>query len=193
MSKLKYFYSSMRAGKSTLALQMYDNFKRINEPTLLISTIDDKVESRIGLSEKALSLTDDLITELPTKIEYDDIANIIIDESQFVSIEQADKLSYLVDDLDINIYCFGLLTDYRGKLFTGSKRLIELADEVEEIQAKSLCWCGRKATHNMRIDELGYPYIEGDIVGIGEGYEVLCREHFNKKITRQVERDIMEE
>ena len=194
MSKLKFFHSSMRAGKSTLALQMFENFTRIEEPTILCSTIDNKVESRIGLKEDAYQLYNDVsIQKLKSSFDMLSVENIIIDEAQFLPQEIVEELAHIVDSYGVNVYCFGLLTDYRGKLFNGSKNLIELSDEIEEIQSRSLCWCGKKGTHNMRIDDKGFPLIEGDVVGIGEGYEVLCRKHFSEQTTKQVARIIKEE
>lgn len=189
MAKLKVYYSSMRAGKSSLAVDIKENFDRIGDSVVAISPIEDKIKSRKGGEIRAIQLTKDATIKEVIGNRF--VEHILIDEAQFITIEQAEEIARIVDDENINVYCFGLLTDFRGKLFTGTKRLVELADEVEEIQAKSLCWCGRKGTHNMRIDSYGYPVVEGDVVGIGEHYEVLCRKHFYDKMTHQVRKDIV--
>jgi thymidine kinase len=89
------------------------------------------------------------------------------------------------------VFCFGILTDFRARLFEGSARLVELADRTHALQVESLCWCGRRATHNARTLD-GEMVTEGDVVVLGDtvpdaadrvGYEVLCRRHHRKRMT----------
>jgi thymidine kinase len=114
---------------------------------------------------------------------------VIADEAQFLAEEQIDQLARVVDDLEIDVYAFGITTDFRSKLFPGSQRLVELADRVEVLQVEALCWCGARATHNARTVG-GVMVVEGAQVVVGDvdqadtvGYEVLCRRHHRRRMT----------
>src|SRR5262249_7979769 len=106
--------------------------------------------------------------------------------------EQCDQLARVVDELGADVYAFGLITDFRGVLFDGTKRLLEIADERVPIQVEARCWCGARATHNARLVN-GRVVYEGDgaVVGVGDPghadaplfgaairYELLCRRHY---------------
>lgn len=105
---------------------------------------------------------------------------VIVDEAQFLAPVQIDQLARIVDDLGMDVFAFGITTDFRTKLFPGSQRLIELADRVETLQVEALCWCGARATHNARTVG-GEMVVEGAQVVVGDvnqqagevGYEVL--------------------
>jgi thymidine kinase len=96
----------------------------------------------------------------------------------------------VVDDLGIDVFTFGITTDFRTRLFPGSQRLVELADRVEVLQVEALCWCGARATHNARTVG-GVMVVEGAQVVVGDvavkadeiGYEVLCRRHHRRRLT----------
>ena len=114
---------------------------------------------------------------------------VICDEAQFYASEQIEQLARIVDGLGIDVYAFGILTDFRTKLFPGSARLVELADRVQTLQVEALCWCGERATHNARtiagtmVTE-GEQVVVGDInAGVVVAYEVLCRRHHMRKVT----------
>jgi thymidine kinase len=114
---------------------------------------------------------------------------VICDEAQFYAPEQVEQLARIADGLGIEVYAFGILTDFRTKLFPGSARLIELADRVQTLQVEALCWCGRRATHNARTIG-GVMVTEGEQVVVGDtnaanevAYEVLCRRHHMRKVT----------
>ena len=99
---------------------------------------------------------------------------VLCDEIQFAKEHHIDELARIADDLNVPVLCFGLLTDFQGKLFEGSKRLVELADKIQEI--KTICWyCGHKARMNMRTID-GEPVFEGEQIQIGdEEYLPVCR------------------
>ncbi|CAM5249308.1 Thymidine kinase [Streptomyces violaceorubidus] len=115
---------------------------------------------------------------------------VIADEAQFLAPDQIDQLARVVDDLEVDVYAFGITTDFRSKLFPGSQRLVELADRVEVLQVEALCWCGARATHNARTVG-GVMVVEGAQVVVGDvahspdeiGYEVLCRRHHRRRMT----------
>ena len=114
---------------------------------------------------------------------------IICDEAQFYERSQIDQLARIVDGLGIDVYAFGILTDFRTSLFPGSARLVELADRVNTLQVEALCWCGSRATHNARTIG-GTMVTEGEQVVVGDvapgaqvAYEVLCRRHHMRQVT----------
>jgi thymidine kinase len=116
---------------------------------------------------------------------------MVCDEAQFYTVDQCDQLARVVDDLGIDVYTFGLLTDFRGRLFEGTARLLELADDHRPLQVEARCWCGARATHNARVVNGAVVY-EGDTIVVGDTadsgaqplfgdlvrYELLCRQHF---------------
>jgi thymidine kinase len=114
---------------------------------------------------------------------------IICDEAQFYERVQIEQLARIVDGLGIDVFAFGILTDFRTSLFPGSARLVELADRVNTLQVEALCWCGSRATHNARTVG-GTMVIEGEQVVVGDvapgaqvAYEVLCRRHHMRQVT----------
>jgi thymidine kinase len=114
---------------------------------------------------------------------------IICDEAQFYESAQIDQLARVVDGLGIDVFAFGILADFRTKLFPGSARLVELADRVNTLQVEALCWCGARATHNARTVG-GVMVVEGEQVVVGDvapgaevAYEVLCRRHHMRQVT----------
>jgi len=115
----------------------------------------------------------------------------VCDEAQFYTPEQIEQLARLVDELQIDVFCFGILTDFRARMFPGSARLVELADRMELLQVEALCWCGERATHNARTVG-GVMVTEGEQLVIGDtdgqptaevSYEVLCRRHHRRRLT----------
>jgi thymidine kinase len=117
---------------------------------------------------------------------------VICDEAQFYTPEQIEQLARIADGLGIDVYAFGILTDFRTRLFPGSARLVELADRVHTLQVEALCWCGQRATHNARTVG-GVMVTEGEQVVVGDtnvenevAYEVLCRRHHMRKVTARI-------
>ena len=119
--------------------------------------------------------------------QFEKLRWVIVDEAQFLTKEQVDQLSDVVDFLDVNVMCFGLRTDFQSNLFEGSKRLFEIADDIEEI--KATCSCGEKKTSiNARFDENGDIITEGTQVEIGgnDKYKALCRRCWKNKIRDKI-------
>ena len=92
---------------------------------------------------------------------------LICDEAQFYSEDQVDQLAAIVDELGIDVYAFGIMTDFRTRLFPGSARLVELSDRVQVLQVEALCWCGARAIHNARTVN-GEMVVEGSQVMVGD-------------------------
>ena len=152
-----------------------------------IDTRDGKstVKSRIGLSAPcdAIDTETDLFTAFVT--EHSDADVIIADECQFFTEAQIDQLRHIVDECERPVLCFGLRTDFLCHLFTGSKRLFEIADSISEI--KTICECGSKATVNARLDSDMRVVTAGDQVMIGgnETYLAMCHRCWQKAIQSQ--------
>ncbi|MET9443345.1 thymidine kinase [Streptomyces sp. NPDC006610] len=196
MPELVFFSGTMDCGKSTLALQIEHN-RSARGLQGMIFTRDDragegKLSSRLGLVTDAVEVEDgmDLYAYLVDHLSRGRRADYVIaDEAQFLAPAQIDQLARVVDDLEVDVYAFGITTDFRTKLFPGSQRLVELADRVEVLQVEALCWCGARATHNARTVG-GVMVVEGAQVVVGDvdqgdtiGYEVLCRRHHRRRMT----------
>ena len=199
MAELIYYCGTMDSGKSTLALQTAHNHQSRGR-TGLIFTNNDRagsgvISSRLGLSSPAIEVTPEMdlhklvVDQLSMgeRIDY-----IICDEAQFYESDQIDQLAKIVDGLSIDVFAFGILADFRTKLFPGSARLVELADRVNTLQVEALCWCGARATHNARTVG-GVMVVEGEQVVVGDvttgadvAYEVLCRRHHMRQVTARV-------
>jgi len=200
MAELVFFTGPMDCGKSTLALQMHHTHSLHDRVGVCFTSHDRsgeaRITSRIGLSEPAVEVSADLdftawVVEEVSRGHRIDF--LVCDEAQFYTAEQIDQLAKVADELAIDVFCFGILTDFRTHLFTGSRRLIELADRVLPLQVETLCWCGARATHNARTED-GEMVTEGEVIVVGDvedpdrprplvGYEVLCRRHHRRRMT----------
>ncbi|MEU1002390.1 MULTISPECIES: thymidine kinase [Streptomyces] len=202
MPELVFFCGTMDCGKSTLALQIEHNRSARGLQGMIFSRDDrageGKLSSRLGLVTDAVEVGDgqDLYGYLVDHLSQGGRADYVIaDEAQFLAPEQIDQLARVVDDLSLDVYAFGITTDFRSKLFPGSQRLVELADRVEVLQVEALCWCGDRATHNARTIG-GVMVVEGAQVVVGDvthsadevGYEVLCRRHHRRRMTAATSR-----
>ncbi|ATA24052.1 thymidine kinase [Brenneria goodwinii] len=186
MAQLYFYYSAMNAGKSTALLQSSYNYQERGMRTVIFTAeIDSRygsgvVSSRIGLSAPALLFNPQtsLFSLLTKEHRSQPIHCVLIDECQFLTREQVSELSDVVDQLDIPVLCYGLRTDFRGELFSGSHYLLAWADKL--IELKTVCYCGRKANRVLRLDSQGNPLHEGEQVVIGgnENYVSVCRKHY---------------
>jgi thymidine kinase len=200
MAELQFFTGTMDSGKSTLALQTNHNHAARGRVGRIFTTHDRAGEavlsSRLGLEHDALEVTDDfdfwryVVDSLThgARIDY-----LICDEAQFYRPRQIDQLARIVDELQIDVFAFGIMSDFRTELFDGSRRLVELADRTHVLQVEALCWCGKRATHNARTEN-GEMVTEGEVIVVGDveernaepaevAYEVLCRQHHRRRMT----------
>lgn len=191
MAKLYFNFSAMNAGKSTILLQSsYNYFERGMHTLLLKPVIDNRedsgalITSRIGLEAKADTFCEkvDLEKHILKAHAEKRIDCVLLDEAQFLTRDQVWQLACVSDDQGIPIMCYGLRTDFQGHLFPGSAALLAIADDIREI--RTLCWCGRKATMNMRVNAAGGAVTEGKQVEVGgnERYITLCRRHWREKL-----------
>lgn len=201
MAKLYFKYGAMGSSKTAQALITKYNYEENDLNVWLIKpsadTRDgaDTIRSRIGLEARCQVMTPQMdVYELFCDQRKGHCDVIIVDECQFMTVDQIDQLRAVVDEFNIPVLCFGLRTDFQTKLFPGSMRLMELADAIEEI--KTMCDCGTKATVNARISD-GYIVTEGAQVVLGgnDSYIAMChrcyvngiREHKKIKLHGQNE------
>jgi thymidine kinase len=188
MSKVYFYYSAMNAGKSTVLLQSSYNYQERGMRTLLFMPAMDtrvgagRIESRIGLGSDAVSLQagDDLLARVTKEHGEKPVACVLVDEAQFLTPCQVRQATDIADLLKIPVLCYGLRTDFQGRLFPGSAELLAVADNL--IELKTICHCGRKATMNLRIAADGAAVKVGAQVEIGgnDRYVAMCRRHFKE-------------
>ena len=188
MAKLYFRYGAMGSSKTANALMVAYNYKERGKKVLLAKPKLDTREvgvmhSRIGLEQPCIYVEDLVEKSLDELNKYD---CIIVDEAQFCKKEDVKFFTRLVDDLDIPVICYGLRTDFQMNLFEGSMWLLAWADKIEEL--KTVCWCGRGARCNARIDADGNMVSSGEQVELGanERYISLCRKHFTERKTDPV-------
>ena len=188
MAKLYFKYGAMGSSKTAQALITKYNYEENNLSVWLIKPSADTrdgaqtLRSRIGLEAQVEVIAPEVdiyARFLGSKARRSDV--IIVDECQFLTDKQIDQLRSIVDEHNIPVMCFGLRTDFQTKLFPGSRRLMELADCIEEI--KTMCDCGAKATVNARIND-GYIVTEGAQVVLGgnDSYIAMCHKCYIRGI-----------
>ena len=190
MAQLIYYCGTMDSGKSTLALQTAHNYESRGRHGLVFTNKDRAgagiISSRLGLQSAAIEVDIDMdIFDFVDKAQRANgkLDYLIFDEAQFYESGQIDQLARIVDILGVDVFAFGILSDFRTSLFPGSMRLVELADRVNPLQVEALCWCGLRATHNARIVDgkmtrEGEQLVPGDTAPDAQVlYEVLCRKH----------------
>ena len=183
MAKLHFRYGVMGSSKTADALMLAYNFRERGRQPLLAKPSADtrttKIWSRVGIEADCVTLESICDCPLEDLAGYD---AVIVDEVQFATEKQVDRLGAIADILDIPVFAYGLRTGYTGHLFPGSKRLFEIADELEE--AKTICWCGASAKMNALIGENGQivtdPSLQTETALQGD-YVSLCRKHMNEK------------
>ena len=193
MAKLYFRYGAMGSSKSANILMVRYNYEERGQYAVLLKPRTDnrdgkhEIQSRIGLSAPA-EYVDEFLKEISES--WDDetseytyhgkkVDAILVDETQFISPEEVDRLSDIVYFYNIPVLCYGLRTDFLNHLFPGSRRLMEIADVIEEVP--TVCWCGKRAQCNTR-------YANGKIVregaqimlGSNESYVALCRKHYKE-------------
>lgn len=180
MAKLYYIYGAMGCGKTIDLLKTAYNYEERGQNVILFTASKDnragvgKIKTRVGLERNAIPITDDMnvyeyIIKYPKKVDC-----ILVDEINFLKKKHIDDLSDIVDFLDIPVMCYGLRSDFLTNTFEGSKRLLEIADSIQEM--KTICECGKKAIINMRITD-GKVITEGEQIFVGgnESYKSVCR------------------
>ena len=188
MAKLYFKYGAMGSSKTAQALITKYNYEENDLQVWLIKPSADTrdgaetLRSRIGLEAQVEVIAPEVdiyARFLGGKARRSDV--IIVDECQFLTEKQIDQLRTIVDEHNIPVMCFGLRTDFQTRLFPGSRRLMEVADTIQEI--KTICDCGAKATVNARIND-GYIVTEGAQVVLGgnDSYIAMCHKCYIRGI-----------
>lgn len=188
MSKLYFKYGAMGSSKTAQALMCMFNYEQRGFKVLLIKpSLDNRdieggqiiVKSRIGLFSpcKTFSKETNLYDFVQDRGYFAEDCVVIVDECQFLTKRQVEQL-HLVSRF-VPVLCYGLLTNFKSELFEGSKRLVEIAESLQEI--KCVCKCGKKATINGRFIN-GKIVTNGDEIAIGgdESYEAMCYDCYLK-------------
>jgi len=180
---LAFIYSTINAGKTAnLILSAHAcNERGINNLIFVPSVASgrdgfNKVSSRIGIHQDAISITEnDNIYEMVHKMLIDKstklpIQVVFVDEAQFLTLNQVVQLTQIADSLDIQVHAYGLRSDFKGEPFEASKYLLSWADKIEEVKT----WA-----ENIKVDENGNRISDGDSVSVGFGYKAVTRNEFN--------------
>lgn len=184
--RLVFEFGTMGSGKSAAAIALAKTEKMLKKrnAALFKSSIDTRspgaIQSRNGESLEAVTFTqnDDLRVVIGTR----DADFIIVDEAQFLTTAQVEQLRGMADNMKKEIHCFGLRSDFRARLFPGTQRLMELADDLVNIE--SLCECGREAVVNARLNKAGRVAISGQVLEVGDlgRYKPMCWSCYEKAI-----------
>ena len=189
MAKLYFKYGAMGSSKTAQALITKYNYEENDMKVWLIKpsadTRDGKaiLRSRIGLEAEVEVMTPEAdIAKRYEELLEEHFDAVIVDECQFLTEEQIDQLRAIVNEHGVPVMCFGLRTDFQTRLFPGSRRLMEVADTIQEI--KTMCDCGAKATVNARIDGMGHIVTEGAQVVLGgnDSYIAMCHKCYIRGI-----------
>lgn len=197
MAELRFFFGTMGSGKSTQALQIRHNLAARGLSVIITTQLDrqvGKVSSRLGVAAEAEIVDPHVdLYALAATHGRGGLDAMVCDEAQFYEPRQIDQLARVVDELDVEVYAFGLLTSFQGELFPGTKRLLELADVRSELQVEARCWCGARATHNARLVN-GVQVYSGALKVVGDTalddpdeapnvtYDLRCRRHWHERL-----------
>ena len=193
MKELTFYYGAMGSGKTSELLKsrhgkLEDGFNVVvMKPYIdkkggnyIIARDESKVKVDFLVKDK-----DNIYLEISKYLVDNNLDYILVDEAQFLSKKHVDQLSDVVDILGINVICYGLKTDFLGELFEGTKRLLEISDNIKEI--KRQCSCGRKKMYNIRIVD-GNPVFLGKQVaidGVDAEYKSVCRYCYKNVLKNQ--------
>jgi thymidine kinase len=187
MSKLHFKYGAMNSGKSDTLIKTAYNYEERGLKVIVIkpgidTKGDDKVVARGG-HERTVDIIADATLDLEKRtLDFADISVVLVDEAQFLTSDQISQLFSIAKQHDISVICYGLRADFQTKIFPGSKRLFEVADNIEKLP--TMCFCGRQAEFNTRKVNGSYVF-EGDQVAIdGEDsvdYDSLCGQCYLKE------------
>ena len=185
-------------GKSTTLIQADFNYRERGMGTMLwTAAFDDRsgagtIGSRVALSAPAHTYSEDvdLFASIGEELKRRKVDCVLVDEAQFLTQRHVLQLCRVADEIGIPVLCYGLRTDFQGKLFPGSAALLALADSLVEL--KAVCECGRKATMNLRVDADGHAVALGAQTEIGgnDRYVALCRKHFFERLRESEARQL---
>ncbi|MGZ3423065.1 MAG: thymidine kinase [Polyangiales bacterium] len=186
MAKLYFRHGTMGSAKTLNLLAVAHNYRAQGKRVVVLKPkLDDRFGAREVASRAGLRAEADLLLENDTVLDlahFEKIDCVLVDEAQFLSEAMVDQLRRLTRTNDVPVICYGLRTDFRARLFPGSRRLMELADSIEEV--KVTCqFCNRKAIFNMRF-EGGKATLQGAQVQLGaeESYAPVCYKCWDERL-----------
>jgi thymidine kinase len=186
MAKLYFRHGTMGSAKTLNLLAVAHNYRAQGKRVLILKpALDDRFGAREVASRAGLKVDADLLLDGDTRLDpatFDGVDCVLVDEAQFLSEAVVDQLRRLTRQKDVPVICYGLRTDFRARLFSGSRRLMELADSIEEV--KVTCqFCNRKAILNMRFEN-GRPTLDGAQVQLGaeESYAPVCFKCWDERL-----------
>jgi thymidine kinase len=186
MAKLYFRHGTMGSAKTLNLLAVAHNYRAQGKRVLVLKPrLDDRFGARDVASRAGLRVEADVMVDRDTMLELDRFVGVhcvLVDEAQFLSARLVESLRALTRSHDVPVICYGLRTDFRTHLFEGSRRLLELADSIEEV--KVTCqFCNRKAIFNMRFED-GQPTLEGAQLKLGaeESYAPVCFTCWDEKL-----------
>ncbi|MES2345007.1 MAG: thymidine kinase [Chlamydiota bacterium] len=186
MAKLYFRFGTVGSAKTLNLLAVAHNYRQQGKQILLLKP---KMDSRFGVenikSRAGLEMAADILVTEETNLFDMDLADIdclLVDEVQFMSVEIIEQLREITLKLNIPVICYGLRGDFRSHLFEGSRRLIEIADSIEEVKA-TCHFCNKKSIMNLKHVN-GIATIEGPTVDLGaeEKYFPTCYGCYSKQL-----------
>ena len=174
---------------------VFDKARAAAPCVMFFDELDSIAKARGGSSGDAGGAGDRVLNQILTEMDGMNVKKNVFIIGATNRPDQIDQLARIVDELQIDVFAFGILADFRTRLFPGSARLVELADALQPLQVQPLCWCGEVATHNARTVD-GRMVTDGAQVVVGDtqdptahvAYEVLCRRHHRQRVTVLVAR-----
>lgn len=193
MGVLKFYHGCMSGGKSLQVLALAYNLQTENIPFIILKSEIDTRDGSNTIHSRAIpegrqcisvSSKDNIVDIIKNNSNILNLKYILVDEVQFLTIEQVEQLAYIVDIYNINIYCYGLKTDFKTKLFPASQRLFEIADEFESID--SYCeynGMSYKTMFNARLNSEGNIVVNGKQIEVGgdDRYKAISRKEYFEK------------
>jgi thymidine kinase len=186
MAKLYFRHGTMGSAKTLNLLAVAHNYRAQGKRVVVLKPkLDDRFGAREVASRAGLKIEADLLLESDGLLDlarFEKIDCVLVDEAQFLSESIVEQLRRVTRTHDVPVICYGLRTDFRARLFPGSRRLMELADSIEEV--KVTCqFCNRKAIFNMRF-ESGKPTLDGAQVQLGaeESYAPVCYKCWDERL-----------
>ena len=179
MAKLYFRYGAMGSSKTANAIMVRHNYLERGQRVLMLKPrVDSRDGATMVASRSGLSCECQFIEDLD-RFNVRDYDCLIVDEAQFLSRAQVERLVRVVDVDNVPVIAYGLRCDFRNELFEGSQWLLAWADTIEEV--KTICWCGKKAVCNARVVD-GKVAREGEqiVLGGSESYVSLCRRHWTQ-------------
>jgi thymidine kinase len=193
MAKLYFRYGTVGSAKTLNLLAVAHNYERQGKSVLVVKpSFDTRFSAAEVVSRAGLRRAADLTLgpgDVPTSDRAAEVDCVLVDEVQFLEPVQVETLRDWTRDLGVPVICYGLRTDFRSRLFEGARRLLELADSIEEV--KTTCaWCNRKATQNLKLLD-GVPTLEGPSCELGaeERYQPVCYRHYRERLAEAAARD----